>query len=364
MGIENWTIRLKKYLIAFSIGCLGGWVFTLIRLPLPWTLGPLFFIGVAKVGLKQALVWPTKIRDIAMAVLGYSMGRSFTPETGQQLFSLLPSLMIVTLISVALCLFGGGISRRYTGLSLSTSLFGSMPGGLTQMATFCESMEDTDEAAVTLMQTVRVITVVFLVPFVALHGIANRVEIIPTTRVPLGSMDILTLVGFAVVIAILIYLSRYVKVPGKYILPPIVGTAALTLSGVHAPGLPPFIISLAQVCVGIRLGMSFDGVSLANWKKTVFTSLISVIGVIIALLGLDFLLAQLTSTSFLTAFIATAPGGMTEMGLTAMIVNADLPTVVAFQLFRLLFVYLVTMPLVSWWIRRRRKSKKIKKIKK
>lgn len=359
MGIENWTFRLKQYLKAFVIGGLGGWIFTLIHLPLPWTLGPLFFIGVAKVGLKQAIVWPIKVRNIAMAVLGYTMGRSFTPETGQQLLSLLPSLLIVTIISVAVCLFGGGISKRYTGLSLTTSLFGSMPGGLTQMATLCESMEDADVAAVTLMQTVRVITVVFLVPFVALHGISNRVDIIPTPMAPLGSIDMLTLLGFAGVIAILIHLSQYVKVPGKYILPPIVGTAALTLSGVHAPGLPPFIISIAQVCVGIRLGMSFDGVSLKNLKKTALSSFISVLGVIIALLGIDFILAQLTSTSFLTAFIATAPGGMTEMGITAMIVNADLPTVIAFQLFRLLFVYLVTMPLVSWWLRVRRVNVKI-----
>lgn len=349
-------IQLKQYLKALSIGCIGGAVFSLIHLPLPWTLGPLVFIGVAKIGLKQEIVWPTKLRDIAMAVLGYAIGRAFTPETGHQLLSLLPSLLVVTLISVVLCLFGGVITRRYTGLSLTTSLFGSMPGGLTQMATLCENMEDADETAVTLMQTVRIITVVFLVPFVALHGISNRVDLIPPPIPVIGLRDVLTFACFAGVIALLIYLYKYVKVPGKYILPPILGTAALTLSGVHAPGLPPFIISIAQVCVGIRMGMSFNVESLENWKRTALASLFSILGVIIALFGLDTILAQVTSTSFLTAFIATAPGGMTEMGLTAMMVNADLPTVVAFQLFRLLFVFLVAIPLVSWWLRYRCKK--------
>lgn len=357
MGIKDWVIRLGQYFKALSIGCLGGVIFSLIHLPLPWTLGPLVFIGVARVGLKQDIVWPTIFRDIAMAVLGYAIGRSFTPETGHQLISLLPSLISVTLISVALCLAGGIITRRYTGLSLTTSLFGSMPGGLTQMAVLCENMEDVDEAAVTLMQTVRIITVVFLVPFVALHGISNRVDIISTPIMTTSLRDIPTFIGFSGVIALSIYLFQYVKVPGRYILPPIFGTAALTLSGIHAPGLPPVIISIAQVCVGIRMGMSFNVESLENWRKTAFASLVSILGVIIALFGLDFILAQVTSTSFLTAFIATAPGGMTEMGLTAMMVNADLPTVVAFQLFRLLFVFIVAIPLVSWWLRRRCKKK-------
>jgi len=47
---------------------------------------------------------------------------------------------------------------------------------------------------------------------------------------------------------------------------------------------------------------------------------------------------RIAPITFLTAFISTALGGMTEMGLTAMMVHADLSTVIAFQLFRLLFV--------------------------
>jgi uncharacterized membrane protein AbrB (regulator of aidB expression) len=56
----------------------------------------------------------------------------------------------------------------------------------------------------------------------------------------------------------------------------------------------------------------------------------------------------------LTAFIGTAPGGMAEMGITAMMVNADLSTVVAFQLSRLLFVLVIVFPLMSWLFRRKR----------
>jgi uncharacterized protein len=322
----------------------------MFNLPLPWTLGPLVFIGIAQVGLKQEIVWPVRIRDVSLAVLGYAMGRAFTPDTGLRILALLPSLVVVTLISVALCLIGGVIFRRYTSLSLTTVLFGSMPGGLTQMAAFCEDMEGADTASITLMQTVRVITVVFIVPFLALHGIADEVNSVKSSVVTLGWEDIPTLILSTGIITLAIYLSKYVKIPGKFILPPIIATAVMSLLGISLPALPPSIISIAQVCVGIRMGMSFDVDSLVNWKKTVIASFFSVLGVIILLFGVNLILVKVSSTSLLTAFIATAPGGMAEMGLTAMMVNADLPTVVAFQLFRLLFVYIIAIPVVTWWL--------------
>ena len=48
-----------------------------------------------------------------------------------------------------------------------------------------------------------------------------------------------------------------------------------------------------------------------------------------------------TGASFATGFLSTAPGGLTEMGITALIVGADISTMTAYQLVRLLFIMLV-----------------------
>ncbi|MNW03830.1 putative ammonia monooxygenase [compost metagenome] len=49
--------------------------------------------------------------------------------------------------------------------------------------------------------------------------------------------------------------------------------------------------------------------------------------------------------SLTTAFLGTAPGGMAEMGLTGAAVGADLSIIVAYQMFRLLFILFIA-PLV------------------
>ncbi len=346
---------MKNYVESLVIGSIGGWIFSLIHLPLPWTLGPLVSISVAKFGFKLQLSWPAQIRNIAMAVLGYSMGRTFTPETGQHILTLLPILLIVSILSVTISVLGGIIMRRYTRVNFATSLFGSLPAGLSQMATISESIEGANVAAITLMQTVRVLTVVFVVPFMAVNGLARNIEPVTATITGIGFREIPILTLYSGVIALFIYLAKYIKVPGRFIVSPIIGTAALVLFGMSAPALPQSVIKVAQLCVGIRMGMTIDISSVANWKAIVFSTLLSVIGTITILFGIDYILTQMVSVSLLTSFIGTAPGGMTEMGLTAMMVHADLPTVVAFQLFRLLFVLLIAIPVINWWLNRAQK---------
>ena len=343
---------LIKYLEIFLLSLVGGWLFSLAHMPLPWTLGPLATVAVVKLVFRRQAYWPAKLRSYAFLLLGYAMGSPFTPETGQQLVAQLPAMSVITLLTIVLCLVGGYIVGRFLDISPATSLLGSLPGGLTQMAAVCEEVGEADEAAVTLMQTVRVLTVVFIVPFLVLHGLADRVDPVNRAAAVLSLGDIPSLLIFVAVIAGLFGLLRLLRAPNPFLIAPIVGTAGLVLSGVHPPPLPYPVVALAQVFVGIRMGMAVEVSSLSNWKKMLLLNFACVFLVIAAFFGIDYVMSRLTPISFLTAFISTAPGGMAEMGLTAMMVHADLSTVVAFQMFRLLTVILVAVPLVRWWLRR------------
>jgi uncharacterized membrane protein AbrB (regulator of aidB expression) len=52
-------------------------------------------------------------------------------------------------------------------------------------------------------------------------------------------------------------------------------------------------------------------------------------------------LAYCTPSTIVTSFLSTAPGGLAEMGITALTVGADSSTMTAYQLTRLLFIMLV-----------------------
>jgi membrane AbrB-like protein len=347
---------IKRYIVIFIVASGGGWLFSLVNFPLPWTLGPLTTVMVLKLAFKMQVFWPIKLRNLGMAILGYVLGSPFTPQTGHQILSQLPEMMIMTLLIVVFFLSGGYIIGRYLNLHLSTSLLGSMPGGLAQMAIIAEDIEGSDASAITLMQTVRFVTSVFLVPFLVLHGLADEVDQVKKTVVQMNADQLPVLLLFAATIFLSLYIAKRVRVPSPYLMVPVVGTAVLVLSGINAPVLPPLIPAVAQIFVGIRLGMGVEFSSLGNWKKLLTLNFISVFLIIILFLGIDYVFAQISGNSFVTAFICTAPGGITEMGLTAIMVHADLSTVIAFQLFRLLFILLVAIPLIKWWLCRKNRE--------
>lgn len=342
-----------KSLLLLAFAIMAGYIFKVTGIPLPWTLGPLA-ATLCWTGLfKQPVHWPRALRNWAMVLLGYVMGSPFTPEIGQRILEQLPLMLLVTLISITASLLAGYAAGRYTGIGLINSLIGSIPGGLSQMSTICDEIKGTNAGIVTLMQTVRVLTVVFVVPFLSFHGLADNVHAIERAALTISQpSDFARLLLFAVTILSLIWLQKRFRLPSPFLIAPIAGTALLVLSGVEPLPLPASIIAGCQVCVGIRMGRDVGMSSIDNWRKIVWVNLLSVLSVIALLLVISLLFAHIASVSALTAFISIAPGGISEMGLTAMMTDADLPMVVSYQLFRLLFILLVAVPVIRWYLRR------------
>ncbi len=347
---------ITKYILLFLIASAGGYGFSLLHLPLPWTLGPMIMVVVLKNFFHKPVAWPSSARNGAMILLGYVMGSSFTPETGQHVLLQLPLITVMTLLTVGLCLLSGYISHFYTNVDLATSLMGSMPGGLSQMAMICEEVDAADAGTVILMQTIRMVTVVFVVPFLVLHGLASQVSAIARPDAAFNPADLPVLLLFAGTILATLYVYKKTGLPSASLLAPILATAFLTLSGVHAPQLPYPVIAAAQVCVGIRMGMPIRLDTLMKNKRVLTQSFFSIIIIILLLLAVNYGLSVFAGLDLVSAVISTAPGGITEMGLTAMMVHADLSTVIAFQLFRLMFVLIIAIPALRWWLGRARES--------
>ena len=340
------------FLVGFS--SFIGYLFSLAHLPLPWTLGPLAATMFWSISLKRPVFWPKMMRNIGLTFLGYVMGSPFTAEIGQQVLMQLPLMLLTTLFTLVLCLTSGYWVGRFTGVGAINSLIGSMPGGLSQMSAVCEEIKGADPGIITLMQTVRVVTVVFFVPTLTLHGFADHFHSAQKAAASFSSGDWHNLLLFASILPCLVLIHRRLGLPNPYLIAPVVGTAALVIGGIHPPPLPSAVIAAAQICVGIRMGAEVGVGNLTNWRKVAFSSFFSILLVIFILLGFSYLFSQFTQLPFTSVFLSTAPGGIAEMGLTAMMIDAHLPTVISYQLFRLMFILIVAIPAITWYLRKKK----------
>ena len=128
--------------------------------------------------------------------------------------------------------------------------------------------------------------------------------------------------------------------------------AGFALSGQSMPTVPKFLLNLAQLSVGAYTGARVRLAELKNWRNLLPHTLFNVLALLALCLAGGWLLEYLDGLDVATAFLSMAPGGMAEMSLTAMAVGADLSVIVAFQLFRLLFLLLLVPPVMKLWLKR------------
>lgn len=383
----------------------GGLLFQLLHIPLAWLLGPMTALLVWREALGRSVYWPKGMRSGGLTVLGYMMGITFSGAVALQIVQQLPSMMSATLLTVGFGMAAGWLTVRQTGISMASGLLGSIPGGLSQMTTLCDEVEDADMTVVTFMQTIRVMAVVFIVPFLAFHGLASggtdnqekplvsqvaaaagessadagltgspaspsasatpsggSADASPaiagagTGVLPKGSGSAVSwlswnAVWYILAVAAMVWLAPRLHLPTPYMLGPMLGAAILRSFGLDAPELAQWCIIGAQILVGTHMGISTSFSSLANWRKLLPYALLGAVGIVLFSLSIGYVLTLWHPMSLITAFLGSAPGGMTEMGVTGAAVGADLSIIVAYQMCRLLFILFIAPYVVKGLLR-------------
>jgi len=357
-----------RILFTGLVSLLGGIVFTLLHIPLPWLLGPMTFILIGTRLIRTIRPsWPKGLRDTALIMIGYSIGLSFTIETLYQMGHQLPTMVMATMLLLLFCVIMACVITKLSGVSFPTVLMGSIPGGLTQIVVLAEEMKGIDLTVVTFLQVSRLLMIIFCVPvivFSPLLGVAHTgsaaAEAISGATAGWGDLNAGILL-FAVVCVAAALLANAIRFPSAYLLGPMISTAALHLSGVNSPALPMEAMDAAQYLVGTYVGLLLKPEELRNKTRIITLALLSGIALIAGSLGLSILLTKLHDVSPATSFLSLAPGGMDQMGIIANEINADISIVTVYQIFRTWFIYFAVPPLLRITFRtleRRRQGRK------
>ncbi|MGE6613056.1 AbrB family transcriptional regulator [Peribacillus sp. NPDC076916] len=350
--MKKWDLNNASKTIQFSVALLtafiGGSLFSLVGLPIPWLLGPLAALLIASRFKNVKLIWPVSMRNTGLIIVGYSIGISFTKSSLSDMISHLPSMLILTTLIVLVCVCSAFVMSKYSGVDYPTSLTSSIPGGLSQIVVFAEEMKGIDITTVTFFHVTRVIMVVFLVPLLIFSPIfaAKSTNDSSDNVIPEWS-DLFPLIFlFALICFLAARIGKIFKLPAPYFLGPVIAVAAVGLFGLQGPPLPPSLLDISQFMVGGYIGLLLKPEQLDNKRKTLLLALMNGLILICATIFFSFLLTQYYDLSTITGFLSLAPGGMDQMGIIAQEVNADVSTVTSYQLFRMAFIYVAVPPLL------------------
>ncbi|MBD8068511.1 AbrB family transcriptional regulator [Bacillus sp. PS06] len=330
--------KIRQIIFTFFIAALGAFSFNYFSLPIPWILGPLSFILITKLISKKNTQLPPAFRDVGLMIIGIYFGLSFTTTTLETIIPYMIPFLLSTILLLTVSILLSIFITKFIELDPITSVFGSIPGGLSEMVAASESLS-ANSAMVTILQTIRLLTVVFTIPFLVLHMFSNTPA---SSEAAVSSLHIVGGIHYLwFLLAMFVGWLIRNHFPAAHVLGPLIVIASLSVFGVSLPPLSPNVLIAAQITVGISMGnkILIRDLKLAG-KYGGYYFVLSLV-LILTSFGIGYLFSSLSSLSLSTAILSLAPGGMVEMVLTAKSIGADSAVVSALQLIRLLFIILV-----------------------
>ena len=301
-------------------------------------LGALLAAAAPAVAFRRALpegyLFPQRLRLVFIALIGVMIGAQVTPA----LVALLPAMAISF---AALAAFVGlahagnfAIFHHLGGYDRATAFYAATPGGLMESIAMGEEA-GANTAVLSMQHFLRIILVITLVPtglslwYGAPVGSAGGASL-AQARAGLADLPLVAAVGAAG-----LWLGLRWRLPAGQLTGPMLAAAVLGLSGAGAPALPEWLIHAAQVVIGTSLGVRFAGLARSDLLRALWLGLISVAAMLLLGTAMALGVHHVTGTAFDVVLIGFAPGGVTEMALVALSLNANPAVVSAHHIWRI-----------------------------
>ncbi len=333
---EGWPRWIIYVLGTLGLGAIGGLVFSWLTIPLPWMIGAMIFSTLAALaGLPVR--GSNRVRSIMVPVLGIMLGSSFSPETIDQVFTWLPSIILmlifVTIIIAAVSIY----LNKVMGFGPVTAYFSATPGGLATMVVIGAEMGG-DDRRIGLTHSIRIMLTVLIIPiyFRIFEGY------MPGGVASLGSVAELSLYDAAILIACMLGfpIFKALKLPAAIMLGPMTFSVVAHISGLTDAKPPAEVVNIAQLVIGIGIGARFVGVSVIRLYKVILAGAGATILMVALAAVAAWVLSTWTGLPFPAIWLAFAPGGVAEMTLISLALGIDVAFVSTHHAVRVVFMVL------------------------
>ena len=333
----NLRDSLPGMLRALAIGIPAGFLFDRLQAPIPWMIGPM--VAVASLNLLGVrLHSPPYARQMGQVILGSAVGLYFTPSVVTALAGNLPAIVAATIAVFLVGGLGALTLSRASGVDGKSTFFASIPGGAMAMAVLADRY-GAQIAPVAVAHSLRVSLVVIIVPFALTYG---GFPLVASAYRPNLPLDFTILIPWLAIGWLLGEISEKFRFHNGCLLVPIFLSAGLTMSGIQLSAVPHWLIDSAQLMFGLVLGARYERAFFMRYKLFIPFALLNSCFILVTSAAAGATLAWAFGLPVATMILATAPGGLAEMTITAQALKISVPLVVAFHLFRVVVVNMGT----------------------
>ena len=353
------SARLRATVLTLLLALAAARLCVWLGTPVPWMIGPL--LGTALAGMAGWRMHSVDaLRNGGQWAIGAALGLYFTPAVTALVLSLWWAVLLGVLWALLLgALFGTWLYRGHAaGMGeppdrmRATSWFAGLVGGASEMTLLAERAGARTDL-VAAAHSVRMAVVVLVVPF-AMQWAKQRWQLQALDITPLGtgSVEWAGLAGLALLTGLGAWLMRLTGRANPWFIGPMLAAMVVAMTGMQLSAVPTALTNAAQLVIGVSLGVRFSSGFLRAAPRWLLSAALGTLCMIVLCALFAWALAWLADIHPVTLMLATAPGGITEMAITAKVLQLGVPVVTAFQVCRLVAVLLLAEPVFRWWAKR------------
>jgi len=323
-----------KLLGLYAIAAACGYGCFVAGLPLPWMIGPLLVTGVLTFAGVIDIQVPTKSRPFGQAVVASQVGLSFSPVVFASLLDTAPLLVLMAFMTIIVGFAVALTQSRMAQIPLSLAVLATLPTSPVEAAVVAERYSF-PVAQIILSQTMRIAAVVVLIP-TAIYYIDGPPD--AGRSLFYDDFDLLGTLTLGSLAAMGMFIFNKLRISNPYFLGPLALSSAVTAAGIDLAPYPPAILWAAQMVLGTWMGSQFRRTLFSSAGRMVSASMVCTL----IFLGISSLIAVFiahnVSMEWEMLVLGTAPGGVTEMAVTAKFLGIDVALITAFHLTRIFIV--------------------------
>ncbi len=342
----------SRQLFTLLYAALCGFLAQLANIPLPWVLGPMFGVG-ALTFAGYAARQPPVGRKIGQITIGVALGLYFTQAVIAELSKFAGWMLLGCAFSLGLTILFARFFQRFARVDAMTATYACAIGAASDMAVQAQRV-GADGASVATSHAVRVTIVVTIIPFIA-AGWEAVTALNPVTAAGgerASDISWLPLATIVLISATLATLISKTRMPNPWVLVPLFTAATYAAIG-NETRLPDLIVNAGSVLIGWNLGQYMSRDFFKSSPRVAGAAALMTIGMLLLSLGFALVIAWALDIALISAIVATAPGGIAEMAITAKVLSLGAPIVTAFHLTRMMAAILLVKALGNWMVKMR-----------
>ncbi|WP_075219571.1 AbrB family transcriptional regulator [Acuticoccus yangtzensis] len=327
------------FLASHAIGALGGAGAALLGVPLAWMIGSL--IATAAFTLAGFPTTTSRMsRNVGVLILLTGVGLTFTPAAGETALALLPLILIASVATLLIGVVASLLLAHFAQIDRATAFFCSVPGGPAEMS-LLGARQGAETAPIAMSQLLRVVCIVLVIPpAMTLAGVTgDGAASAPGFGVDAAGLALTLALSAAAALALVA-----AKVNSAFLIGPLAVGVGLGLGEANLSAVPHWLMSASQVVLGVYLGAQFTPQVMRRMRRFLPVAVGNIVLVTGSCALLGTLLHLFDGEPISTMILATAPGSVTEMSITAQALGLNVPVVTAFHVIRILLVIALVTP--------------------